>query len=117
MRGAGIRDNTLVVQERPDPVAGDGEVLFRVRAAGLNGADPMQVAGRYPPPPGVPQDIPGMELAGEVVDVPNSRAVNESRSEAPRRRCPAAKSAAVTATATVCIGFCDVLEWTGARCC
>ena len=67
MRAAVIQDKGLVVQERPDPVAGDGEVLVRVRAAGLNGADIMQVAGRYPPPPGVPEDIPGMELAGEVV--------------------------------------------------
>jgi NADPH:quinone reductase-like Zn-dependent oxidoreductase len=40
-----------------------------VRAAGLNGADPMQVRGFYPAPPGWPQDIPGMELAGEVVAV------------------------------------------------
>jgi putative PIG3 family NAD(P)H quinone oxidoreductase len=37
-----------------------------VRAAGLNGADMMQRAGRYPAPPGSPQDIPGLELAGEV---------------------------------------------------
>src|SRR5690606_3045898 len=37
------------------------------RAAGLNGADRLQVAGRYPAPPGAPADIPGLELAGEVV--------------------------------------------------
>ncbi len=41
-------------------------VLVRVRAAGLNGADMMQRRGLYPAPPGVPQDIPGLELAGEV---------------------------------------------------
>ena len=40
---------------------------MRVRAAGLNGADMLQLAGRYPAPPGAPQDIPGLELAGEVV--------------------------------------------------
>ncbi len=40
---------------------------MRVRAAGLNGADVMQRQGRYPPPPGAPPDIPGLELAGEVV--------------------------------------------------
>ena len=62
-----IQDGRLVPTERPDPVAGDGEVLVRVRAAGLNGADIHQAAGHYPPPPGVPEDIPGMELAGEVV--------------------------------------------------
>jgi NADPH2:quinone reductase len=67
MRAAVIRDKQLVVEERPDPVAGDGEVLVRVRAAGLNGADIMQAAGHYPPPPGVPADIPGMEFAGEVL--------------------------------------------------
>jgi putative PIG3 family NAD(P)H quinone oxidoreductase len=67
MRATVIKDEKLVVEERPDPVAADGEVLVRVRAAGLNGADIMQVAGHYPPPPGVPVDIPGMELAGEVV--------------------------------------------------
>jgi NADPH2:quinone reductase len=66
MRAAVIRNERLVVEERPDPVPGDGEMLIRVRAAGLNGADILQVAGRYPPPPGVPPDIPGMELAGEV---------------------------------------------------
>jgi NADPH:quinone reductase-like Zn-dependent oxidoreductase len=38
-----------------------------VRAAGINGADLLQRKGLYPPPPGVPEDIPGMELAGEVV--------------------------------------------------
>jgi putative PIG3 family NAD(P)H quinone oxidoreductase len=67
MRAAVISNEQLVVEERPDPVPADGEVLVRVRAAGLNGADIMQAAGRYPPPPGVPEDIPGMELAGEVV--------------------------------------------------
>jgi NADPH:quinone reductase len=40
----------------------------RVRAAGLNGADMLQLAGRYPAPPGAPPDIPGLELAGEVVE-------------------------------------------------
>jgi NADPH:quinone reductase len=67
MRAAVIKNEQLFVEERPDPVAADGEVLVRVRAAGLNGADIMQAAGRYPPPLGVPEDIPGMELAGEVV--------------------------------------------------
>ena len=41
---------------------------MRVRAAGLNGADLHQLAGRYPAPPGSPPDIPGMELAGEVAE-------------------------------------------------
>jgi NADPH2:quinone reductase len=42
-------------------------VLVRVRAAGLNGADQMQLKGGYPAPPGSPPDIPGLELAGDVV--------------------------------------------------
>jgi putative PIG3 family NAD(P)H quinone oxidoreductase len=66
MRAATIRDQELVVEEHPDPQPGTGEVLVRVRAAGLNGADMMQRRGLYPAPPGCPQDIPGMELAGEV---------------------------------------------------
>jgi putative PIG3 family NAD(P)H quinone oxidoreductase len=66
MRAATIRDEELHVLEHPDPEPGAGEVLVRVRAAGLNGADIHQLAGRYPAPPGVPADIPGMELAGEV---------------------------------------------------
>jgi NADPH:quinone reductase len=67
VRAVVIQEGRLRAEERPDPVAADGEVLVEVRAAGLNGADIMQAAGRYPPPPGVPADIPGMELAGEVV--------------------------------------------------
>jgi len=48
-------------------VPGKGEILVAVRAAGINGADIHQRKGRYPAPPGSPQDIPGLELAGEVV--------------------------------------------------
>ncbi|MDX6730204.1 MAG: hypothetical protein QOC54_152, partial [Baekduia sp.] len=68
MRAVVIRDGEIVVEERPDPEPGSGEVLVRVRAAGLNGADMMQKRGLYPPPPGfgVPEDVPGLELAGEV---------------------------------------------------
>src|SRR5919202_1835081 len=66
MRAATIRDGELRVEEHPDPQPGAGELLVAVRAAGLNGADMLQVRGRYPAPPGSPQDIPGLELAGEV---------------------------------------------------
>jgi len=66
MRAATIRDRELHVLEHPDPEPGAGEVLIRVTAAGLNGADMHQLRGRYPAPPGVPPDIPGLELAGEV---------------------------------------------------
>ncbi len=67
MRAAIIRDGGLVIEERPDPAPAEGELLIRVHAAGINGADLAQRAGRYPPPPGAPVDIPGLECAGEVV--------------------------------------------------
>jgi len=66
MRAVTIREKEIVIEEHPDPVPGSGEVLVRVHAAGLNGGDMMQRRGLYPAPPGSPQDIPGMELAGEV---------------------------------------------------
>ncbi len=53
--------------DTPDPAAARGEVLVRVRAAALNRADLLQRRGLYPPPPGTREDIPGLELAGEVV--------------------------------------------------
>lgn len=67
MRAATIRDGELHVEERPDPQPGVGEILVRVRAAGVNGADSLQLRGLYPAPPGAPADIPGLELAGEVI--------------------------------------------------
>ncbi len=72
MRAVTIVDGALEVREHPDPRPGGGEVLVRVRAAGLNGADMIQVRGKYPAPPGSPQDIPGLELAGEVVECGSS---------------------------------------------
>jgi len=68
MRAATIRDGSISVQEHPDPVPGDSDLLVRVRGAGLNGADMLQLKGRYPAPAGAPQEIPGLELAGEVVE-------------------------------------------------
>jgi putative PIG3 family NAD(P)H quinone oxidoreductase len=69
VRAATIREKEIVIEEHPDPVPGAGEVLVRVHAAGLNGADMMQRRGLYPAPPGSPQDIPGMEFAGEVAQL------------------------------------------------
>src|SRR3954453_13981943 len=66
MRAVTIRDGSIFVEEHPDPTPETGELLVRVRAAGLNGADMMQLAGRYPAPPGAPEDIPGVEVAGGV---------------------------------------------------
>jgi putative PIG3 family NAD(P)H quinone oxidoreductase len=56
----------LRVREFPVPEPGDGEVLIKVSAAGVNRPDVMQRLGLYPPPPGAP-DIPGLEVAGTVV--------------------------------------------------
>lgn len=56
----------LALEERPDPVPAAGEVRVRVRASSLNRADLLQRRGLYPPPPGYPADIPGLEFAGEV---------------------------------------------------
>ena len=58
----------LVPEERAVPAPAATEVLVRVRAAGVNRPDVMQRKGQYPPPPGAP-DIPGLEIAGEVVAV------------------------------------------------
>jgi len=69
MRAATLRDGRVAVEEHPDPAPEAGELLVRVRAAGVNAADLLQRAGRYPAPPGGPPDIPGLELAGEVVAV------------------------------------------------
>ena len=66
MRAATIRDGEVLVEQHPDPEPGAGQVLVRVRAAGINGADMLQRKGRYPAPPGSPPDIPGLELAGVV---------------------------------------------------
>src|SRR3954467_12779666 len=56
----------LVPEQRPLPQLQEGEVLLKVAAAGVNRPDVMQRQGRYPPPAGAP-DIPGLEIAGEVV--------------------------------------------------
>ena len=69
MRAVTLKDGDLAVDEHADPTPGAGEVLVRVRAAGLNGADMMQRRGLYPAPAGAPQDIPGLELAGEVASL------------------------------------------------
>ncbi|OBK52689.1 NAD(P)H-quinone oxidoreductase [Mycobacterium sp. 1081908.1] len=54
-------------QEVPDVTAGPGEVLIKVTAAGVNRADVLQAAGKYPPPPGASETI-GMEVSGVVAD-------------------------------------------------
>lgn len=56
----------LRLTQRPMPVAAAGEVLVRVHASGVNRPDLLQRSGGYPPPPGV-SDIPGLEIAGEII--------------------------------------------------
>jgi NADPH:quinone reductase-like Zn-dependent oxidoreductase len=56
----------LKLARRPTPKPGEGEVLVRVAAAGVNRPDVLQRQGKYPPPPGA-SDLPGLEVAGEIV--------------------------------------------------
>jgi NADPH2:quinone reductase len=58
----------LRLATRPVPRCGEGEVLVRVAAAGVNRPDVMQRQGRYPPPPGA-SDLPGLEISGEIAAV------------------------------------------------
>jgi NADPH:quinone reductase len=69
VRAAIVTDGRLVVEKRPDPAPGLGQILIRVHAAGINGADLHQRAGHYPAPRDAPADVPGLECAGEVVAV------------------------------------------------
>src|SRR5262249_41619503 len=66
VRALTIADGRLELAERPIPEPAAGQVVVRVQGAGLNRADLLQVAGRYPPPAGAPADIPGLEFAGVV---------------------------------------------------
>src|SRR5258705_5637258 len=58
----------LLPEIRPVPTPGPGEILVKVAAAGVNRPDVAQRSGVYPPPPGA-SDLPGLEIAGEVVAV------------------------------------------------
>jgi NADPH:quinone reductase-like Zn-dependent oxidoreductase len=64
-----IKEENLVIQDRPDPSPGPRDVIVNVHAFGLNAADLMQRRGLYPAPEGWPADIPGMELAGVVSEI------------------------------------------------
>ena len=67
----------LRITDFPVPEPGDGEVLIKVIAAGVNRPDVMQRLGLYPPPPGAP-DIPGLEVAGTVAALgPDASGVQE----------------------------------------
>ncbi|MGH9118195.1 MAG: zinc-binding dehydrogenase [Acidimicrobiales bacterium] len=64
-----IVDRRLEWREHPDPRPAPSELLVDVRAGGVSRADVLQRDGLYPPPPGTPPDIPGLDLAGSVVEV------------------------------------------------
>lgn len=66
MRQVFVSDGELALREVAEPRPATGQVLVRVSAAGLNRADLLQRRGGYPAPPGWPQDVPGLEFAGEV---------------------------------------------------
>ena len=68
--------DVLKLCERPQPVAGAGEVLIRVRASGINRPDVLQRSGAYPPPPGA-SDLPGLEVAG-VIDSGDAAAMAQA---------------------------------------
>ncbi len=69
MHSLTIVSGRLEWSTRPDPIPQGSQLLVRVRAAGVNPADLLQVRGHYPPPPDAPQDVPGLELAGTVDQV------------------------------------------------
>lgn len=68
MKALLVKNEELVLSEVAQPVPGEEEVLVRVRAAGVNRADVLQRHGKYPSPAGCPP-WPGLEIAGEVVEV------------------------------------------------
>ena len=69
MRAVIIDHESLRLEERPDPVPTEGQVLIASHFAGINAADLLQRRGFYPSPPGWPADVPGMELSGRVLEV------------------------------------------------
>ncbi len=68
MHAVTITEGRLEWRRHPDPHPARGELLVEVRAAGVNGADMLQRRGLYPAPAGSAADIPGLELAGEVIE-------------------------------------------------
>ncbi len=72
MRAAVITEpggpEVLKVRELPDPVPGPDDILVDIKASALNRADTMQRQGGYPAPPGSPDDIPGLEFSGVVLE-------------------------------------------------
>lgn len=95
----------LRLTERPLPVPKAGEVLIRVRAAGINRPDVAQRLGHYPPPPGA-SDLPGLEVAGEIVAGDFEHADNWLSLKAGDRVCALLQGGGYAEYATAPIGLC-----------
>jgi putative PIG3 family NAD(P)H quinone oxidoreductase len=67
MRAIVVKNGQMELDEIPDPRLREGDLLVKVRAAGVNRADLLQRVGKYPPPPGEPETM-GLEIAGEVLE-------------------------------------------------
>jgi NADPH:quinone reductase len=67
MRAIVLHGEELRLEERPDPMPGSNELVVAQPYAAINPADLAQRAGRYPAPPGAPQDVPGLEVCGKVL--------------------------------------------------
>lgn len=101
MRAIVVKNGQMELAEVPDPRLREGDLLVRVRAAGVNRADLLQRVGRYPPPPGEPDTI-GLEIAGEVLEPLQRRgervmALLAGGGYAEKARVPAAQAMAIPA--------------------
>ena len=99
MRAIVVKSGRMELAEIPDPQLRDGDLLVRVRAAGVNRADLLQRVGKYPPPPGEPDTI-GLEIAGEVLEPAARRgervmALLAGGGYAEKARVPAAQAMAI----------------------
>ena len=90
--------------ERPQPIAGVGEVLIRVRASGINRPDVLQRSGAYPPPPGA-SDLPGLEVAG-VIESGDAQAMTQAGLKVGDRVCALVAGGGYAQFCTAPVGQC-----------
>ena len=96
--------DVLRLCERPQPVAGAGEVLIRVRASGVNRPDVLQRSGAYPPPPGA-SDLPGLEVAG-VIEAGDAEAMAQAGFKVGDRVCALVAGGGYAQYAVAPVGQC-----------
>ncbi|WP_198969578.1 NAD(P)H-quinone oxidoreductase [Xylophilus sp. ASV27] len=94
----------LQLRERPQPVAGAGELLIRVAASGINRPDVLQRTGHYPAPPGA-SDVPGLEVAG-VIDCGDAAALAEAGFKVGDRVCALLAGGGYAEVAVAPVGQC-----------